>query len=106
MSYPDFCRKPFHGGRTLPPLGVRQLALLREAAREVTSACPWVWICSDRRTVESLAARGLVGTTSDAFGITVEGLLELRRHDRPLALRAAKGLRRNRNEGEVLPWQV
>lgn len=92
--------------RRLPPLGRRQLELLSEAAGEVARACPWVWICSDRRIVDSMVRRSLLGATGDAFGITIEGLLELRHHDRGLALRAARGLKRNRDEGEVLPWHV
>lgn len=100
--------EPHHGQKRWHPrpLGLQQLAILREAAIEVACACPWVWIDSDRRIVDSLVHRGLAGATSDAFGITIKGLWALRQHDRPLAIQAAQGLRRNRDEGEVLPWQI
>jgi hypothetical protein len=87
-------------------LGTRQIALLVEAGHEVSRACPWVWIYGDRRQVRSLASRGLVGFTDDAFGLMPRGCLALRKHDRPLARRALAGLRRERDSGGVMPWHV
>lgn len=92
--------------RPVPRLGHRQLAILSEAASEVSRACPWVTIDSDRRLVDSLVRRGLLGASTDLFGIMPEGCLRLRHHDRTLAREALRGLRRNRDRGEVMPWQV
>ena len=91
---------------TRHPLGRHQLDILREAADEVSGACPWLTIDGDRRPVTSLSERGLVGATEDLFGIMPLGCWHLRRHDRPLARRALAGLRRNRDAGEVMPWDV
>ena len=88
-------------------IGQQQVAVLIEAADEVTTACPWVWIENyERRQVSSLSARGLVGSTEDVFGIMPRGCLVLRSYDRGLARRALAGLRRNRDNGEVMPWHV
>ena len=87
-------------------LGARQIAILSEAASEVSRACPWIPIDSDRRVVESLVRRGLLGATEDLFGITPLGCLRFGRHDRPLAIEAIRGLRRNRDSGGVMPWHV
>lgn len=88
-------------------LGHLQIALLSEAASEVISACPWVWIDGyERRQVRALASKGLIGCTDDAFGITPAGCLELRKHDRELARRAVAGLRREFAAGSVMPWHV
>ncbi|MBX9793925.1 MAG: hypothetical protein K2Y02_06505, partial [Burkholderiaceae bacterium] len=81
-------------------LGHRQVEILTEAASEVSRACPWIPICSDRRLVESLVRRRLLGASGDLFGIMPEGCLRLRRYDRDLARRAIRGLRRNRDQGE------
>lgn len=89
-----------------PRLGLRQMSVLMEAAQEVSVACPWVWMGGDRRPVESLCSRGLLGATHDLFGIMPRGCLVLRRHDRELARRALQGLRRNRDAGEVMPWHI
>jgi hypothetical protein len=85
------------------PLGRRQSEVLAEAAREVCFACPWLPIGSDRRQVESLTTRGLLGSTENLFGITAAGCLAVRHHDRDLAGRALIGLRRNRDAGEAIP---
>lgn len=88
-------------------LGRRQIAALTEAASEVSSACPWVWIEGyQRREVRTLSARGMVGSTEEVFGIMPRGCLALRRYDRDLARRALAGLRRNLRSGEVMPWHV
>lgn len=88
-------------------LGRRQVDVLIEAATEVTTACPWVWIEGyERRQVRSLSARGLIGSTEDVFGIMPCGCLRLRRYDQELARRALAGLRRNRDAGEVMPWDL
>lgn len=88
-------------------LGTRQLAVLIEAASEVTTACPWVWIDGyERPAVNTLATRGLVGCTQDLFGIMPAGCLELRKHDRALARKAVAGLRREAAAGSVMPWDV
>lgn len=87
-------------------LGRHQVGILVEAAFEVTMACPWVWIAGDRREVGSLSAKGLIGSTEDAFGIMPLGCLMLRHHDRELARKAIAGLRRERDAGGVMPWHV
>ena len=92
------------GGRKL---GSRQLALLVEAAYEVNSACPWVWISGEqRRPVQTLAQQGLVGCTEELFGLMPRGCLKLRYHNRSLARDAIAGLRRERDAGGVMPWHV
>ena len=88
------------------PLGHRQREILHEAASEVSRACPWVIIDGDRRTVESLVERGLLGATQDLFGITPAGCIAVSRTDRSLGLSAIRGLKRNVALGEVMPWQV
>lgn len=88
------------------PLGHRQRSILHEAASEVSRACPWVPIDGDRRTVESLVRRGLLGATDDLFGITAEGCVVVSREDHELGMSAIRGLKRNRDQGEVLPWQI
>lgn len=97
---------PARKTRRSHPLGRRQIEILAEAASEVSRACPWIPIDSDRRVVESLARRGLLGATADLFGITPMGCLRYSRHDRAAARAAMRGLRRNRDRGEVMPWQV
>lgn len=87
-------------------IGARQLAVLVEAAGEVTTACPWVWIGGERRQVKSLAGRGLVGCTEDVFGIMPRGCLTLRKYDRELARCAVRRLRREQSRGTVMPWDV
>lgn len=89
-------------------LGSAQVSVLTEAASEVCTACPWVWIESyERRQVESLTARGLLGSTRKLFGITPKGCLVMRRYDRDLAQRAIAGLRREASTpGSVMPWDV
>lgn len=88
------------------PLGRRQIAILLEAASEVTRACPWVTIDGDRRTVESLVVRGLAAATQDLFAIMPAGCMAVRRIDRALAREAVAGLRRNMDQGAVMPWEV
>jgi hypothetical protein len=88
------------------PLGHRQTAILVEAASEVTRACPWVTIDGDRRTVESLVARGLAASTQDLFAIMPAGCMAIRRTDPQLAREALIGLRRNMREGAIMPWDV
>lgn len=88
------------------PLGHRQMQILVEAAGEVSRACPWITIDSDRRIVHSLVRRGLLGATQDLFGIMPLGCLAIRRNHPELARNAARGLRRNVTSGEVMPWQV
>lgn len=87
-------------------LGTRQRALLREAAAEISRACPWVTIDGDRRNVRTLVRRGLMAMTADLFAITPAGCLAVRRHDRKLAKEALAGFRRNMAEGQVMPWDV
>ena len=87
-------------------LGPRQMQILEEAAGEVALACPWLPIDTWRRQVDSLVGLGLLGATEDLFGILPLGCWRLRTHDRALARRALAGLKRNRDEGEVMPWHV
>lgn len=87
-------------------LGRRQVEILMEAASEVSMACPWIPICSDRRLVDSLVRRRMLGASRNLFGIMPEGCLRLRRYERELARKAIRGLRRNRDQGEVMPWHV
>jgi len=77
-----------------------------EAASEVTRACPWVTIDGDRRTVESLVARGLAAATQDLFAIMPAGCMAIRRSDPALAREAVSGLRRNMREGAVMSWDI
>lgn len=88
-------------------LGHRQIQTLFDAAYEVATACPWVWIDhAERSQVNSLAARGLVGMTENVFGIMPAGCLVLRHYDRALARKAINGLRREQRAGGVMPWHV
>lgn len=88
-------------------LGRRQIEVLTEAAAEVVTACPWVWIEPyERRQVEALHSRGLVMSTGEIFGIMPRGCLVLRSYDRPLTRKAVAGLRRERSKGEVMPWHI
>lgn len=88
-------------------LGPRQVESLIEAANEVVSACPWVWIEGyQRRQVDALSNRLLVGSTGDVFGILPRGCLLLRKYDRGLARRAVVGLRRESYKGGVMPWHI
>lgn len=82
------------------------LLLLEEAASEVTTACPWVSATGSERELSALAVRGWVVFTGTLFTITPTGILVLSRHDPALARRALTGLRRERDQGAVMPWHV
>ena len=89
---------------TAPPPHL--LALLVEAASEVSRACPWVPIDDDGDDVAALTALGLLGATDELFGITPAGVRAVRARDHALAMEAIAGLRRNRDAGQVMPWHV